>query len=499
MKIHVKKEHFSRFPAEAAIVAQFENLSFLEGSLKLIDEAGGGMIRDVLDNGDFKGKLFETVVLYPDKTFPIQRIILLGLGKQEEFNLERLRGAYAAAAKQARKLNVQKISTTPDIGQVAYSTASITQAIVEGFFLSLYQFERFKTTSHEKSNTIERLTIVDPRDNIFNDLKSSAKKAEIVARVVCFVRDLVSMPANEMTPADMANQAMKIGKNKNVNVKILSPAIMKKLGMNALLGVAQGSKEPAKFIIMEYRGTKASEPFIVLVGKGLTFDSGGISIKPAAKMDEMKSDMAGGAAVMGAVIAASELKLKINVVALIPATENLPGGGAYKPGDIIRSLSGQTIEILSTDAEGRLILADALTYAHQYAPAAIIDVATLTGACVIALGNHVIGMMGNNEKLKKKIESAGESTGERVWELPLWDDYHELIKSDIADLKNTGGRAGGAITAAAFLSNFVGDIPWVHLDIAGPAWLTQDKFYTPKGASGIGVRLLTYFLQDWRH
>ncbi len=281
-----------------------------------------------------------------------------------------------------------------------------------------------------------------------------------------------------------------------MKLRVLDAALMKKIGMNALLGVARGSSEPAKFIILQYRGRRKSGAPIVLVGKGLTFDSGGISIKPSEKMDEMKTDMAGGAAVMGAIMAAADLKLPVHVVGLIPATENLPGGRAYKPGDILKSLSGRTIEVITTDAEGRLILADALTYALRYKPAAVIDLATLTGACIVALGDHVIGMMGTGEALKSDIRAAADMTGERVWELPLWEDYDELIKSDIADFKNSGGRAGGAITAAAFLKQFVDNVPWVHLDIAGPSWLAKDRPYIPKGASGVGVRLMVRFLRE---
>jgi leucyl aminopeptidase len=271
---------------------------------------------------------------------------------------------------------------------------------------------------------------------------------------------------------------------------------MKELGMNSFLSVASGSNEEPKFIILEYSGAKKSEAPIVLVGKGLTFDSGGISIKPADKMDEMKTDMSGGAAVMGAVMAASNLQLPLNIVGLIPATENMLGGTAYRPGDILKSYSGKTIEVINTDAEGRLILADALSYASKYKPAAIIDVATLTGACIVALGDDVIGMLGTDDKLKSEINRAAKATGELVWELPLWESYSELIKSDIADYKNSGGRAAGTITAAAFLSKFVGDFPWVHLDIAGPAWRAKDITYIPKGASGVTVRLLVEFLRN---
>jgi leucyl aminopeptidase len=350
----------------------------------------------------------------------------------------------------------------------------------------------------DKIKGIEKFTIVEEKDEVCKIIKSAAKTAEIIARAVYFTRDMVSATANTMTPSDMANEARKVASRKNVTLKVLDEKNMKKIGMNTLLGVAKGSDEPAKFIILEYHGGKKADPTLALVGKGLTFDSGGICIKPSENMDEMKSDMAGGAAVMGTIMAVSDLQMKVNVVGLIPATENLPGGKACKPGDILKSLSGQTIEVVNTDAEGRLILADALTFAVKFKPAAIIDLATLTGACVIALGDHVAGMMGTDEMLKKKINEAALVTGERVWELPLWEDYHDLIKSDIADYKNTGGRPGGAITAAAFLSKFVGNYPWVHLDIAGPSWLAKDKPYIPKGASGVGVRLLVHLLKDWQ-
>jgi len=266
--------------------------------------------------------------------------------------------------------------------------------------------------------------------------------------------------------------------------------------VNALLGVASGSHQPPKFIVLEYAGGKKGDAPVALVGKGLTFDSGGISIKPAEKMDEMKTDMSGGAAVMATIMAAADLMLPVNLVGLIPATENMPGGSALKPGDILKSYSGQTIEVLNTDAEGRLILADALSYATKYKPAAIIDIATLTGACVVALGEDVIGMLGTDDQLKKEINQAAKTSGELVWELPLWDSYSELIKSDIADYKNSSGRAAGTITAAAFLSKFVNGCPWLHLDIAGPAWTTKDKAYIPKGASGVTVRLLIEYLQN---
>jgi len=277
----------------------------------------------------------------------------------------------------------------------------------------------------------------------------------------------------------------------------MTPDRIKKLKMGALMGVAQGSHQPARLIVLEHKGG-GSAKHLALVGKAITFDSGGISIKPAAGMDEMKTDMSGGAAVVGAVCAAAMLKLPINLVGIIPSTENLPGGGAYKPGDILKSMSGITIEVLNTDAAGRLILSDGLAYALRYKPAAIIDLATLTGACVIALGSVNTGLMSNDDKLVGKIRAAATATSEKVWQLPLDDEYGEQIKSDIADIKNIGGREAGTITAAKFLEKFVKDTPWAHLDIAGTAWGQKAKPYCPKGATGVGVRLLAQLAKDWK-
>ena len=371
----------------------------------------------------------------------------------------------------------------------------VAQAVAEGALLGLYQYTPYKTVGREDLKEMEELNIITDAKE-FSLVESAVKKARIIADAVYFARDLISAPANEMTPSIMAQKAREIARRKNVSCKILDKDKMKEMGMNALLAVASGSNEEPKFIILEYTGGRKSAAPVVLVGKGLTFDSGGISIKPADKMDEMKTDMSGGAAVMGAIMAAADLHLGLNITGLIPATENLPGGSAYKPGDIVKSYSGKTIEVLNTDAEGRLILADALAYASTYKPQAVIDVATLTGACIIALGDNVIGMLGTDDKLKKEIDKAAKTSGELVWELPLWESYDELIKSDIADYKNSGGRAAGTISAAKFLSKFAPDAPWVHLDIAGPAWTGKDKPYIPKGASGVTVRLLVEFLRN---
>jgi leucyl aminopeptidase len=498
MKIDVKKAKLTEYPAEAMVVTHFEDSASLEGAARLLDKAVGGLITDIIESGDFQGKLYQLAVLYTKDLVPARRIILTGLGQKKNFDLEKLRGVYAKAAQQVRALGLKEFTFFMDTDDNPQTTKQMTEAALEGAILGLYQFTSYKTLERDKIKTIERITVLVDRDNALKEIHTAAATAEIVARAVHFARDLVSTPGNAMTPSDMVQAARGIAKQRRVSLKVLDVAQMKTLGMHALLGVARGSDEPARFIILEYRGAKRNESPIVLVGKGLTFDSGGISIKPAENMGEMKSDMAGGAAVMGAIMAAADLQLPLNVMGLVPATENLPGGSAYKPGDILMSLSGQTIEVVNTDAEGRLILADALTYAQRFRPVVVIDLATLTGACKIALGDHVIGMLGNDAPLKEKIRMAGDQTGERVWELPLWEDYHELIKSDVADFKNSGSRVGGAITAAAFLSNFVGAYPWVHLDIAGPAWLTKDKPYVPKGASGTGVRLMVQFLRNWK-
>ncbi|UCD55961.1 MAG: leucyl aminopeptidase, partial [Candidatus Hydrogenedentota bacterium] len=300
-----------------------------------------------------------------------------------------------------------------------------------------------------------------------------------------------------LTPTALANRAKALSRKHGFRCTVLTPDRIKQLRMGAFLAVAQGSHQPPRLIVVEHKGGGTSKP-LVLVGKAITFDSGGISLKPWEGMEEMKDDMSGGAAVLGAVCGAAMLKLPINLVGIIPSTENLPGGGAYKPGDVLRSMSGITIEVVSTDAEGRLILADALAYAARYKPATIIDLATLTGACVIALGHVNSGLMGNDEKLIGKMEAASRLTSEKVWRLPLDEDYAKQIKSDIADVKNVGGRPAGTITAAMFLKKFVKDIPWAHLDIAGTAWSKEARPYCPKGATGVGVRLLTQLARDWK-
>jgi leucyl aminopeptidase len=497
MKIQVRKGSLAEHVTAAGVVTLFEGETGLDGAAALLNKRSGDLIGEILRMGDFTGRTNQIAVLYARADLPVRRIVVVGLGKRLDFSPDRLRGAFARAAQQIRSLNIGEFAAAINIPNVDLPLERMVEAAVEGVVLGLYRFLPFKTVDREPSRELTDFTILESDERLYKTIRSAAKTAEIVAAAVNFARDIVSAPANEMTPSDLASEARESAKGKNIRCTVLDAGQMKELGMNALLGVARGSDEPPQLIILEYRGGKKSSPVVALVGKGITFDSGGISIKPSDKMDRMKTDMAGGAAVIAVVRAAAEIGLPLNLVGIVPATENLPGGKALKPGDILSSLSGQTIEVVTTDAEGRLILADALTYAGRYKPAVIIDLATLTGACVVALGDHVIGMMGTDDELKRQIRKAADLTAEKVWELPLWEEYHELIKGDAADYKNSGGRAGGAITAAAFLSKFTGDTPWVHLDIAGPAWLANDRPYIPKGASGVGVRLLIQFLRNW--
>ena len=460
-----------------------------------LDKAAGGAIARMLKRGDLATKAGSTAILYPSGT-AAERIILVSLGKKGEMTVELARLVAAKSAVTARAAGAKDLVLVPE--GMDLDAVVLGQACAEGATLGLYRFLRYKSRDGEEGKKeLDRVTIFATTAALVNKIRKGVRTGEVVAASAVMARDMVSAPAADMTPNHIAAIARGLGRKHRLRVRVLEREAMRKFGMGALLGVASGSAQPPKFIVVEYRGG-GKKPWIALVGKTITFDSGGISIKPSDGMDKMKSDMAGGAAVLGAIRNAAALKFPLNVVALLPATENMPGGSAYKPGDVLRTMSGQTIEILNTDAEGRLILADALTYACRYKPAAIVDIATLTGACRIALGPEASGLLGNNDALKEKVRMAGETTGERVWELPLWDGYCELIKSDIADMKNTGGRNGGVITAACLLSKFVQKHPWVHLDIAATAWAEKDRPYTPKGASGIGCRLLTQFLRDYK-
>jgi leucyl aminopeptidase len=449
-----------------------------------------------LEHGDFKGDLGEVVSLYPPDKSPAPRVILVGLGPQQTMTMESVRRAAGSASKWLRSSKAKDCAVLVESFSVGkFGIAEVCAALCQGLLIGLYQFDSYQTNKKfALKSVIGKAVLVVPDGEKLSSVKGAVKRAAIVAECVNFARDLQNRPPNDMTPSRLANTAEKMAKSAGLVCKVLQKADIEDLKMGSFLGVAKGSKEPPRFIVIEHGNEYGGKP-TVLVGKGISFDSGGLSLKTHAGMIEMKFDMSGAAAVIGTMKAVAELGLKRYVVGLVPTCENMPSGTSMRPGDILTASSGKTIEVLNTDAEGRLILADALVYASKYKPSAVIDLATLTGACVVALGHHATGIMGNNDELIAKMKRASDAAGERVWELPLWPEYTEEIKGDYADIKNTGGRWGGAITAAAFLKEFV-DYPWVHLDIAGTADTENEKYYYAKGGTGVGVRLLIEFLNQ---
>lgn len=455
-------------------------------------------LQEFLSLGDFKGQDEEISVLYPRGTAPPRRVILVGLGKPSSFNLDKARRASGVAIRRVLQLGVSKITTSihspgPE-GQDVHP--DYAQATVEGLLLGAYKYDTYKTEVPHGSE-LESVTVVVLRRAQANKIKAGIEVGQITAAGTIMARDLSNAPGNGLPPRKLAAAARIMASKNGLHCRVLTRKDIEKEGMGALIAVNSGSEEPPRFIVLEYGKSSDGQDTLVLIGKGITFDSGGISIKSSGGMEEMKHDMSGAAAVIGAMRSIAILKPPLHVVALIPATENLPDGKALKPGDIITTLSQKTIEVINTDAEGRLVLADALGYAARFNPAAVIDLATLTGACVVALGHAASGMMGNSDLLQKRVRAAGEITGERVWPLPLWKEHHDQIKSNIADVKNTGGRWGGALTAGAFLEKFI-DQPWVHLDIAGTAYTETRKAYCPEGATGVGARLLVQLVRDWK-
>ena len=443
---------------------------------------------------DMEGKLGRfSIIPVPGKK-PAQRILLAGIGKKENLTKDTIRNISGKIAQKARELKLKEFSIIAPPNVVIDQISSVSQ-IIEGSKMSLYKFDKFKAEKAEKSPD---LTIVVSKSK---KISQTIKTSEIIADGAIFTKSIANLPPNECTPSTLAGFAKIMSKKNKMKCNIISKIELKKKGFGGITAVGKGSKNEPKLIVLEHNRGKRNEKPIVLVGKAVTFDTGGISLKPGASMDEMKFDKCGGCTVLGIMKSVSELKLPINVVGIIPSVENMPGGEAYRPGDILKLYNGKTAEILNTDAEGRLILADALAYGEkQYSPKTIIDFATLTGACIVALGNNVAAIVSNNEQLTKKITESSKTTTEEIWELPLTQDYMDMIKSDVADIKNVGiGRAAGTITAAAFLKSAIEDTPWAHLDIAGVAWTqgaaTKEKPYNPKGATGFGVRLILDYLQ----
>jgi leucyl aminopeptidase len=495
MDIRVEKGKAEKFACDLLLLFTFETPARLEGPLEKVDREWKGFITNLIKQGDFKGELFQCQLIYTQGALPAQRVLLAGLGKREEFDLEKWRGASSKAGQTLRDSGFKKF-TFQVKGLNGYIEEALAESFITGLLLGTYQYKEFKTVEREKIKEIEEVVLLGETDEEIRSIQKGVRLGEIVSESVCLARDLVNGPSNVVTPTALAEKARQMASDHGMAIQVLETGEVEAMGMGAFTAVAKGSQEPAKFITLEYNKGKGLDT-IALVGKGITFDSGGISIKPSEGMERMKDDMSGAAAVLAAMQAASKLQIPLHLVGVLPATENLPSGKAYKPGDILKTLSGQTVEVISTDAEGRLILSDALSYSLRYQPKAIIDLATLTGACVIALGNYVTGLFGNDESLLKRIEEASVKTGEKVWRLPLWDEYFEHLKSEVADFRNVGARAAGAIIGGIFLSKFVGKVPWVHLDIAGPASIDKDRPYIPKGGTGAGVRLLIQFLQDW--
>ncbi len=497
MKISVKSGAAEKESTEVIMINLFENVKKIPSELDACNKVSGGMISNLLKSRDFCGKLNEIIMIPTYKKISPKRLMLVGLGKSGEVSLDKIRQAYGTATRVLQTRHIKNFSVQlckfKDI-----SMEDAVRSIVEGVLLSRYNFTLYKTLEKGEKIDINNFTLLLQNKNILGKVKSVVKNTQIIAEAVGFTRDIVNMSGSDATPTFLADKAKEIAKNTGIRCKILSKPDLKRIGMGGILNVSRGSSQQPKFVILEYNTKKKTNDTVIIIGKGVTFDSGGICIKPSKDMDLMKADMAGGAAILGAFMAISYLKPSIHLIGLVPCVENLPSSTALKPGDIIKCLSGKTVEVVNTDAEGRLILADAISYAKRYKPNAVIDLATLTGTCVVALGTFASGMFGNNNELKERIRKAGEKCHERVWELPLWDEYYELIKSSIADIKNIGGRYAGAITAACFLGKFVEGFPWVHLDIAGTFLVEKDTPYIRKGATGVGVRLLVQLIQDWK-
>lgn len=495
MKCQVKEGPVAQEATDVLVIGGYENENALPKTHQALDDALGGQLRELRETGEFSGKSQETVLIHTRKALPAKRVLLLGLGKKKDVTLDRIRQAMGTACKKVRQAGAHTCSA-PVMGTDAVKApvSDIAQAMVEGAILGGYRFTHYQSDNGDPSHEIRAMTLLASRATQVSGMKTGARRGEASANATAFARDLCNHPANVMTPSRVAQEAQTIAKEFSINLTVLERKEQEKLGMGGMLGVARGSQEPPKFIVLEYSGGKKKDRPVVLVGKTITFDSGGISLKPSENMEQMKADMTGGAEVLGAIRAAAQLRLRLNVVGILPATENMPGGRATKPGDILRMFNGKTVEVQNTDAEGRLVLADGLAYAARFNPQCIVDIATLTGACIVALGQFAIGMLGNDDALKADMKKAGEQAGERVWEMPLWEEYFEQLKSDVADMRNIGGRGGGMITAGMFLSKFVDDCPWVHLDIASTDWSSSERPYIGKGPTAIGTRLLVQWL-----
>jgi leucyl aminopeptidase len=466
------------------LVVPFFSESPLEGVAREIDAANDGVIAEALASGEVRGKLGDHVLVYA-KDRPYRRVLAVSLGERSSFVPYLLARYAGSAVRYLGRRNVAKIAVALPVdahGDEAACASFVAEGAITGSFdTTLYQ-------EHPERRLATDEVAILSKGFDETEIERGIARGVAIGEAVNLARRLAVTPANDMTPTRLADEATKVAQATGLEIDVLDETRARREGMGSFLSVAQGSSQPPKFIVLRYNGDPSGKEQLALVGKGITFDTGGISIKPAEKMEDMKYDMSGGAAVIAAMSAVGKLKPKLNVVGIVPATENMPGGKATKPGDIFKAMNGKTIEVINTDAEGRLILADALCYANKLGATKIVDAATLTGACVIALGHASSALVTNDEPFGREFLAAAKPTGERYWQMPYYQDYTEAMKSDIADLKNTGGRPAGALTAAAFLREFVDETPWIHLDIAGTAYLDTDFSWQPKGPTGTPVR-----------
>jgi leucyl aminopeptidase len=490
LEIKVRIGDISKTRADTILLGIFDGNKKLSGDLERVDKSLNGEVAKLIKQGEITGKLSETAIIHSLGKMPAGRVAIVGLGKSKELTPDNIRIAIADACRVLRKKGAKHVDITL-IGAVVnnINPQTAAESIVEGAILGLYKFNRHITKKSEQGE-IKRIVLIDRDSKNKTAMQRGVNAGKILAEAANLARDMVNEPSNFMTPTIMAKEAREIAGKYGLEIEVLERKQMKEMGMGALLGVAQGSQEPPKFIVLKYLGKNTKTIDIALVGKGITFDSGGISLKPSDNMGDMKSDMAGAASVIAAISAIAQFKPKVNVMAIVAATENMPSGNALKPADVLTAMNGKTIEIISTDAEGRVILADALGYANKQRAKRIVDIATLTGACIVALGDVATGAFTNNQTLLDKVMAASNEVGDKIWQMPTFDDYKEQNKSDVADLKNTGGRKGGAITAALFVGEFAEKTPWVHLDIAGTGFLDKPKGYYCKGATGVPTRAL---------
>ncbi|MEB3221564.1 MAG: leucyl aminopeptidase [Candidatus Sericytochromatia bacterium] len=489
--------------ADGLVIGVFEGESAPAGAAAALDEKLSGLIGAVLASGDFRAKANQCLVLHAPHA-SVKRVAIVGLGKPGDLTLEGVRQAAGKGASSLRDLGVKTITVGIALdasrgwkaGAAGLDARALGQAVTEGAGMALYQMTEYRTRDREELRVADGIRPWHTGEA--EAFEAGVAAGRVILEAVTLARDLISHPSNVVTATRMADDAVKACEAAGVAVRVFEKAELEEMHMGGILAVNQGSVHPPKLIVMEYAGGTPGEAPIAIVGKGITFDTGGISIKPGEGMEKMKYDMAGGAATIAIVTAAARLGIKKNIVAIVPATDNMPSATAFKPGDIFTAYNGLTVEVLNTDAEGRLVLCDAIAYAIKDKRAcAVIDMATLTGACIIALGTEAIGVLGNHQGLIDQVLASGEHTGDRGWQMPLWKEYGELLRSDIADLKNIGGREAGTITAACFLQRFVGDTPWVHLDIAGTAWTEKERPYRPKGPTGAPIRAILDTLQNW--